>query len=165
MLTTETTNESWPAAPDWSALANRATTAAVARTPYVALAASSRTIEISIRLTDDSEVKDLNRDHRGKDKPTNVLSFPMCDAEEIATLDASPMPEILLGDIVLARGVCEAEAAEKGVTLEAHFTHLVVHGLLHLLGYDHLEEGEADAMEAIERQALSDLGYADPYGD
>jgi probable rRNA maturation factor len=116
-------------------------------------------------LTDDSEIQSFNRDHRGKDKPTNVLSFPMFDPEEISALADSPMPEILLGDIVLGRGVCEREASEKGISLEAHFTHLVVHGLLHLLGYDHLEEGEAEAMEAIERLVLADLGYADPYGD
>jgi probable rRNA maturation factor len=165
MLATELTNESWPPVPDWSALAAHASAAALARTRYAALGSSPKIVEIAIRLADDCEVKDLNRDHRGKDRPTNVLSFPMFEPDEISGLDISPMPEILLGDIVLARGVCETEAAEKGITLEAHVTHLVVHGLLHLLGYDHLEEGEAEAMEAIERLALSDLGYADPYGD
>jgi probable rRNA maturation factor len=165
MLTTELTNENWPEACDWAQLAERAITAAIARTPYAALAATPASVEIAIRLIDDSEIRTLNRDHRGKDKPTNVLSFPMFDPDDVATLATSPMPEILLGDIVLARGVCEREAAEKGISLEAHFTHLVVHGLLHLLGYDHLEEGEAEAMEAIERLVLADLGYADPYGD
>ena len=84
---------------------------------------------IAIRLTDDSEIQTLNRDHRGKDWPTNVLSFPMFEQEEIGALADSPMPEILLGDIVLARGVCETEAAEKGIALEAHVSHLIVHGL------------------------------------
>jgi probable rRNA maturation factor len=165
MLTTELSNENWPEACNWAQLAERAAAAAIARTPHAALAATPASIEIAIRLTDDREVQTLNRDHRGKDKPTNVLSFPMLDPEDIATLATSQMPEILLGDIVLARGVCAVEAAEKGISLEAHFTHLVVHGLLHLLGYDHLEEGEAEAMETIERLALADLGYKDPYGD
>jgi probable rRNA maturation factor len=165
MLTTQISNRDWPVSIDWQFQAERSTTAALIRTPYAALAATPATIEIAVRLTDDSEIHALNRDHRGKDKPTNVLSFPMFDSEDIATLATSPMPEILLGDIVLARGVCEAEALEKGITLEAHFAHLVAHGMLHLLGYDHLEEGEAEAMEAIERLALADLGFADPYGD
>jgi probable rRNA maturation factor len=165
MLTTELSNENWPEACNWAKLAERAITVAIARTSYAALATTPASIEIAILLTDDSEIQSLNRDHRGKNKPTNVLSFPMFDPEDIATLADSPMPEILLGDIVLAQGVCETEAAEKGISLEAHFTHLVVHGLLHLLGYDHLEEGEAEAMEAIERLVLADLGYKDPYGD
>ncbi|MGT3432029.1 rRNA maturation RNase YbeY, partial [Escherichia coli] len=71
--------------------------------------------------------------------------------------------ELLLGDIVLAHGVCEREAAERGITPDAHLTHLIVHGTLHLLGYDHLTDVEGDAMEAIERDALADLGIADPY--
>jgi probable rRNA maturation factor len=165
MLTTELINETWPSTNDWQSLAERAVSAALARTLHGDLSTTSQTIEIAIRLTDDSEIQSLNRAHRDKDKPTNVLSFPMFEPEDIADLATSPMPEILLGDIVLALGVCTAEAAEKGIALEAHFTHLVVHGLLHLLGYDHLEEGEAEAMEAIERLALADLGYSDPYGD
>jgi probable rRNA maturation factor len=165
MLVTELTNDSWPPAPDWSALAERASAAALARSRFASLATSENFVEVAVRLASDQAVKVLNRDHRGKDKPTNVLSFPMFEPEEMNGLAMSPIPEILLGDIVLARGVCETEANEKGITVEAHVSHLVVHGLLHLLGYDHLEEGEAEAMEAIERLALSDLGYADPYGD
>jgi probable rRNA maturation factor len=165
MLFTELSNETWSASTDWAKLAGRAVAAAVARTPHTALAVTPATIEVAIRLTGDSDVQRLNRDHRGKDTPTNVLSFPMFDPDDIDTLPTSAMPEILLGDIVLARGVCDREASEKQISLEAHFVHLVAHAMLHLLGYDHLEEGEAEAMEAMERLALADLGYADPYGD
>jgi probable rRNA maturation factor len=165
MLTTELTNESWPAAPDWQALAARASAAALARSRCASLAASENFVEVAVRLASDQAVRVLNRDHRGKDKPTNVLSFPMFEPNEIDGLATSPMPEILLGDIVLAQTVCETEAGEKGISVEAHVSHLVVHGLLHLLGYDHLEEGEAEEMEEIERLTLADLGFADPYGD
>ncbi|MFN3435594.1 MAG: rRNA maturation RNase YbeY, partial [Sphingomonas sp.] len=97
-------------------------------------------------------------------KPTNVLSFPMVQPDLIDTVSQnSDDGELLLGDIVLAHGVCAAEAQEKGVTVEEHATHLLVHGTLHLLGYDHLDDDEADAMEEIERQALGQLGIADPY--
>ncbi len=165
MLIVEVENCCWTDACDWQAQAERAVDATLLRTPHTAFTSARAAFEIAIRLTDDGEIQALNQTHRGKDKPTNVLTFPMFDGPEIATLATSPMPEILLGDVVLALGVCAAEAAAKGITLEAHFTHLVAHGMLHLLGYDHLEEGEAEAMEAIERLALSDLGYSDPYGD
>jgi probable rRNA maturation factor len=165
MLIIEVENPCWTDAVDWQAQAERAVAAALARTPHAALTSVPTVIEIAIRLSDDGEIQSLNRDHRGKDKPTNVLTFPMFDGHEIGALAASQSPEILLGDIILAFGVCKAEAGEKRISLEAHFTHLVAHGMLHLLGYDHLEEGEAEAMEAIERLALADLGYADPYGD
>ena len=122
------------------------------------------TVEISVRLTSDDEVHALNRQYRQKDKPTNVLSFPMVQPDLIDTVSQnSDDGELLLGDIVLAHGVCAAEAQEKGVTVEEHATHLLVHGTLHLLGYDHLDDDEADAMEEIERQALGQLGIADPY--
>jgi probable rRNA maturation factor len=95
---------------------------------------------------------------------TNVLSFPMIQPDLIDTVSQnSDDGELLLGDIVLAHGVCVAEAAERGIPVEAHATHLLVHGTLHLLGYDHLGDDEAEAMEEIERQALASLGIADPY--
>jgi probable rRNA maturation factor len=141
----------WDSRRDWAALAERAVLAAVAHSDFADLADT----EVSVKFSFDAEVRALNAAWRGKDKATNVLSFPMAETPENA-----PM----LGDIVLAHGVCAREAAEKQVTIETHATHLVVHGTLHLLGYDH-ETGDEDAekMEAIEREALASLGIADPY--
>jgi probable rRNA maturation factor len=144
-------SEDWDSRTDWPALAERAVLAAVAYSDYPDLADT----EVSVKYTSDEEVRALNAAWRGKDKATNVLSFPMADTPENA-----PM----LGDIVLASGVCAREAGEKKVAVETHATHLVVHGTLHLLGYDH-ETGDDDAeeMEEIERKALASLGIADPY--
>ena len=155
---------SWSAAADWTALARSAATAAIRRTPQGPLIDTPARIEISVRLTSDEEVRVLNRDYRGKDKPTNVLSFPMVQPDLIETIsENSDDGEVLLGDIVLAHGVCTREAGEKGISPEDHAAHLIVHGTLHLLGYDHVDDAEADAMEEIERQAMADLGLADPY--
>jgi probable rRNA maturation factor len=144
-------SEDWDSKTDWSDLAEQAVRAAAAHSDYPGLADT----EVSVKFTSDEEVRALNAAWRGKDKATNVLSFPMAEEPE-----GAPM----LGDIVLASGVCASEAQEKNVALETHATHLVVHGMLHLLGYDH-ETGDVDAeeMEAIERQALASLGIADPY--
>jgi probable rRNA maturation factor len=109
-----------------------------------------------ILLTDDATVRDLNARFRGKDRPTNVISFPAAEMPDTGEL--SP-----LGDIVLAYGVCATEAEAQGKTLANHLTHLVVHGVLHLLGRDHEDETEAEAMEAEERAVLARLGVADPY--
>lgn len=158
-----TREEPWPEA-DWDALAARAARAAVTRTPHGGLDTTPAAVEVSIRLASDAEVRDLNHRYRGKDRPTNVLSFPMVQADLIETVSQnSDDGELLLGDIVLAHGVCVAEAGERGIALETHATHLIVHGMLHLLGYDHLVDEEAEAMEAIERDALDSLGIADPY--
>jgi probable rRNA maturation factor len=149
---------------DWDDLADRAARAAIERTPHGELLTGAVTVELSVRLTSDDEVHTLNRQYRQKDKPTNVLSFPMIQPDLIETVSQnSDDGELLLGDIVLAHGVCVAEAAERGIPVEAHATHLLVHGTLHLLGYDHLGDDEAEAMEEIERQALASLGIADPY--
>lgn len=154
----------WTDATDWDALATRAARAAIERTPHGELLTTPATVEISVRLTSDDEVHALNRQYRQKDKPTNVLSFPMVQPDLIDTVSQnSDDGELLLGDIVLAHGVCAAEALEKGVTVEEHATHLLVHGTLHLLGYDHMGDEDAEAMEEIERQALGSLGIADPY--
>jgi probable rRNA maturation factor len=164
MIVVELANDGWDQAIDWSALADRATRAAIERTPHGELAAAPAAIEVSVRLTSDDEVRELNRQYRGKDRPTNVLSFPMIQPDLLDTVTQnSDDGEVLLGDIVLAQGVCAAEAAERGIPVAHHAIHLMVHGVLHLLGYDHLSDSEAEAMEAIERDALATLGLADPY--
>ncbi len=119
----------------------------------------------SLLFADDAEVRVLNREWRAKDKPTNVLSFPMLEREDLLALAGDGPPE-LLGDIALALETCAREAAEKGAALADHAAHLIVHGLLHLAGHDH-ETGpnEARAMELLEIKALALLGVADPYGD
>lgn len=156
------TEEPW--AGDWDALADRACHAALARTAQAGWAGSDALVEVSVRLTGDDEVHALNRDYRQKDRPTNVLSFPMVQPDLLASVAMnSDDGEVLLGDIVLAHGVCVAEAAERGVTVEAHAQHLIVHGMLHLLGHDHMNDAEAEAMEAIEQDAMSALGLHDPY--
>jgi probable rRNA maturation factor len=109
--------------------------------------------DAAVLLTDDAQVRDLNARFRDKNAPTNVLSFP-----------AGPNPVGHLGDLALAFGVCESEARAQGKPLADHLRHLVVHGLLHLLGYDHEDEAEGDAMEALERSILSQMGVPDPYG-
>ena len=111
--------------------------------------------ELTIRLTDEEESQALNSEYRGKDKPTNVLSFPF---------EIPPgIPLELLGDLIICVGVVEQEAQEQAKTIEAHWAHMVIHGCLHLLGYDHIKDDEAEEMEALERDLLASLGYPDPY--
>jgi probable rRNA maturation factor len=154
----------WDSSSGLPALAERAVRAAVAASDWNDLGDSPAAIEVSVKFTEDDEVHALNAHYRAKDKPTNVLSFPMIEADLLEQIVAAGEGEILLGDIVLARGICTAEAADKGIPVDDHATHLVVHGTLHLLGYDHEEsEDEAEAMEDTERRALSALGIADPY--
>jgi probable rRNA maturation factor len=143
----------WGESIDWPALARRAVHAGVAHSRHPGLTDS----EVSVKFTSDEEVRALNAQWRGQDKATNVLSFPMAEESELAGAQ-------LLGDIVLAYGICAAEAVEKNIGVEAHAAHLVVHGTLHLLGYDH-ETGDEDAeeMEEAERLALASIGIADPY--
>ena len=155
-------DEEWDSSSGWETLVRSAAEAAVAESAFPQLATAKRPVELSVRLTSDSEVQALNCQWRGKDKPTNVLSFPMLDAEDLSTANVAG-PELLLGDIVLARGVCMAEAADKGIEVEDHAAHLIVHGTLHLLGYDHQEDGAATDMEAREVRALRRIGIADPY--
>ena len=164
MIVVEVTNAGWNDATDWDALATRAAHAAIDRTPHGELLTTSAAVEISVRLTSDDEVHTLNNQYRHKDKPTNVLSFPMIQPDLLETVTQnSDDGEVLLGDIVLAHGVCEREAVERGIDIQTHATHLIVHGTLHLLGYDHMDDREAEAMEAIEIDALGQLGIADPY--
>ncbi|MBA15244.1 MAG: rRNA maturation RNase YbeY [Sphingomonas sp.] len=153
----------WPQG-EWDDLAARAAQAAIGETPYAEWGAMPATIEIAVRLTSDFEVHTLNRQYRDKDKPTNVLSFPMIQPDLLESVTAnSDDGEVLLGDIVLAHGVCETEAIEREVSLADHATHLIVHGVLHLLGYDHMGDAEAEAMEAMEQAAMVRLGLHDPY--
>ena len=155
-------DEEWDSSRSWEQLVRRAAEAAVAESAFPQLASTSRPVEISVLLTGDDRVRELNAEYRGKHLPTNVLSFPMVSPDDLhdANVDG---PEILLGDIILARGVCEREAADKGRTVEQHATHLLIHGTLHLLGYDHHEDAQAADMEAREVRALARLGIADPY--
>ncbi len=142
--------EGWTGAlSDAEAIARRAADAAWK-------AAGSGTAELSILLSDDAEVRILNRDYRAKDRPTNVLSFPAGDE------GAAGRPR-LLGDVVLALETIEREAAAQSKPLADHLSHLTVHGVLHLLGHDHQTETQATAMEALETEILRGLGIADPY--
>ena len=150
----------WPAG-QWEALAERAAAAAEA----VASELANPRLSASLLFTSDAEIHALNREWRQRDKPTNVLSFPMLAREELLDLAPQGTPE-LLGDVALAHETCLREAADKAIPLEDHAAHLIVHGLLHLAGYDHeISAEEAEAMEALETKALAICGIADPYGD
>jgi len=155
-------DEEWDSSSSWEQLVRRAAEAAIAESAFPQLATGARPVELSVRLSGDDEVRALNTQWRGKDKATNVLSFPMAESDDLTSAKLADA-ELLLGDIILARGVCEAEAADKGVSVEDHATHLVVHGTLHLLGYDHHDDDQAADMEAREVRALSRLGIANPY--
>lgn len=151
----------WPAEADWETLADRAASAAAQLAPEL----GNARLSASLLFADDSEVHALNREWRGKDRPTNVLSFPMLERDDLLALAADGPPE-LLGDIALAYETCLREAEAKGVPLVDHATHLIVHGLLHLAGHDHETSPEdAAAMEALEIKALALMGIEDPYGD
>lgn len=153
----------WDSGHDWQTLATAAVTTAVRNSPHRALIDSAACVEVTVRLTADDEVRQLNAAYRAKDKPTNVLSFPLVQADLLETLCNSDDGEVLLGDIILAHGVCAREAADKGLSVADHATHLIVHGTYHLLGYDHQGTAEAEAMEALEVRALAELGIDDPY--
>ena len=112
-------------------------------------------VEMTVRIVDEAESHELNLTYRGKDRPTNVLSFPFECPDEVE------LP--LLGDLVICRQVVEREAAEQEKPLSAHWAHMVVHGCLHLLGYDHIEDDEAEEMESLETQIMQGLGFDDPY--
>ena len=150
----------WDADADWEALAETAVLTAARVSGYQMIEDAPASFEVSVKFTDDAEVRALNASYRGKDAATNVLSFPMMSADELA----SPPPHGgLLGDIVLAFETCAREAADKRVTLADHASHLVVHGTLHLFGHDHGRDADAETMEGIERMALTAIGIADPY--
>lgn len=153
--------DGWPKSYDWADLAEAAMEAVEAVEPSLA----NQRLSASLLFTVDEEVRVLNREWRTKDKPTNVLSFPMLTRAEVLAMTEQGGPE-MLGDIALAFETCTREAAEKGVGLKHHAAHLIVHGLLHLAGHDHeAGEAEAAAMEALEIKALAQMGIGDPYGD
>ena len=153
----------WPSGTDWAELADRACNAALAQTPHGGLARAGFEVEVAVRLSNDAEVQQLNAQYRHKDKPTNVLSFPLVQHDLLDSLADSDDGEVLLGDIVLAFETVSGEAERQAITLEAHMTHLVMHGLLHLLSYDHGDDAQAEHMEALETAACAALGLADPY--
>jgi len=156
--------EEWDSRIGWADLARAAVGSAVRHSGFPELGEGSLVVEVSVKFTDDQEVRSLNSAYRSKDKATNVLSFPMLEPDMLGSLAQSGAGELLLGDIVLAQGICSAEAAEKQVPIEAHASHLIVHGTLHLLGYDHEQgEGQAEEMEEVERAALGAIGISDPY--
>ncbi len=156
--------EPWSALADAEILVERAARAAVDGDGSLD---PRRPAEISVVLADDAVVHRLNRDYRGKDKPTNVLSFALQDdsTPEHQDRQDDPAAPLLLGDVILAFETVEGEARAQGKALAAHVSHLVVHGVLHLLGYDHESDEDADTMERLETRILAGLGIADPYGN
>ena len=144
MIEVEIEDEAWiQAVPQAVAIAEEAARAALAARPDA---------DVVVLLTDDATLRDLNARFRGKDATTNVLSFP-----------AAASAGAHLGDVALAYGVCASEALDAGKTVANHLRHLVIHGVLHLLGYDHMTDVEAEAMEGLERDILAGLGAPDPY--
>ena len=143
MIEVEVDDEAWQdAVADVAGVVERAASVALGDTEG----------DVVVLLADDAHVQQINAQFRDKDRPTNVLSFPAPD---------SARPH--LGDLILAYGVCAAEAVEQGKSLSDHLSHLIIHGVLHLLGHDHEIDDEAEAMEAEERRLLASLGIADPY--
>jgi probable rRNA maturation factor len=141
----------WEKLGDLEALAQRAASAAVGVIPKL-----DGDLEVALLFTDDAAMREINKDWRDQDKPTNVLSFPA------AAHPGMPGPRHI-GDVVLAFETTQREAGDEGKTIEAHVSHLIVHGVLHCLGYDHESDEQAEAMEALEISALKRIGYADPY--
>ncbi len=153
-LEIEVDEAAWHDLPDAAALVGQAAEAAFARLG----AGDLKDKLLSVTLADDETVAQLNAQWRGKPKPTNVLSFPA--DQDIAIPPGEPRP---LGDIILAAGVVRTEAAQQSKPLADHFRHLVVHGILHIMGYDHVDDAQADEMESLEKEILVKLGIADPY--
>ena len=147
----------WEAAgfPPLAERAARAALTAVGRDPDLH--------EVSLLLCDDARMAELNSQFRGKPQPTNVLSWPSYDGDMPEPPGNPGEGPLFVGDIALGYETCAREAAEAGIPLADHATHLVVHGLLHLVGFDHAEDDEAEAMEALETKILASLGVANPY--
>lgn len=151
-------DEAWPAEPVLAALSERVLGQAAAHLarqegqPF-----PEQAPEVSLVFTDDAAIREINAEWRSMDKPTNVLSFPAFP------LEPGKMPAPMLGDIVIARETVEREAVDLEKSFDDHLTHLLVHGFLHLFGYDHMETEEAEEMEALETRILAELGLSDPY--
>jgi len=162
-ITVDVTADGWSTSLAGTASAQKIAVAAA----EAALASTgpSSPVELGVRLTSDAEMRALNREYRGRDTATNVLSFALA-AEDASPEPGFPQPDnapILLGDIVAAYETCASEAEDQAKSLADHLHHMVVHGVLHLLGYDHETEDEAAQMEALERDILARLGVPDPY--
>ena len=155
---------SWESAcPDCEEIVGKAINAVIAHSPVAKkLITSGVDPEISVVLANDDLIQTLNREYRDKDKPTNVLSFAMLDGDDGWKMPdySGPCP---LGDLVLAFETVERESAAEGKSFTDHFTHLIIHGMLHLLGYDHVEDKEAEIMESLEIQILKTLSIKNPY--
>jgi len=152
--------------PDAPARCRRLARAALKAGGFDVRGLGSRSVELSLVLGDDALLRQLNRDFRAKDKPTNVLSFPALDPGEAINANAPGRPPIIpIGDVAIAYETTAYEAREQGKTLAAHLSHLVVHGVLHLLGYDHLSKAQATEMETLETAVLARFGLSDPYRD
>lgn len=149
--------ECWAAAADAEAIVHRAIAAAAAF-----VAADTGGAEIAVMLTDDAGIRTLNKNWRGQDKPTNVLSFPALQPTGKPSPDDAPR---MLGDIAIAYETTRREADDEQKPFDRHLSHLAVHGFLHLVGYDHEKDADADAMENLERAILAELGIPDPYAD
>ncbi len=147
----------WQVVTELSDLAHRCILAAQAH--YCPRAFS----EISLMFTDNAHIQDLNRDYRGQDKPTNVLSFPTVTDPTVTEIELPGQNDVVLGDVVLAFETVAGEALAQGISLETHISHLLIHGYLHLQGLDHETEQEALVMEALEIKLLAGLGIANPY--
>jgi len=152
-VSVEVEDQAWQVLPGIDELARSAVTAALADAGH-----ADPEYDIAVLFTSDDEIAAINAEWRGKNKPTNVLSFQT--PEDMPVPAGEPRS---LGDIVLAHGVIAGEAVEQGKTLRDHTTHLIVHGTLHLLGYDHEADGEAEEMEALETRILKGLGISNPY--
>ncbi len=151
--------DGWPPSSDWPDLAERCAEAAQQVAPELA----NQRLTASLLFTLDEEVHTLNREWRSKDRATNVLSFPMLTRAELLALAPDGGPE-MLGDLALAYETCAREAADKGIPLADHAAHLIIHGLLHLAGHDHVDsDAEAEAMERLEINALAIMGLNNPY--
>jgi probable rRNA maturation factor len=147
---------------NWAATVTRAVEAALAGGLTGPLPAA----ELYVELVSNEQGRELNRDYRGKDKPTNILSFPGTEPDDLPDafkFSAQGGPPVMLGDLIVAGDVVVAEAAAQNKSNENHFVHLLVHGVLHLLGYDHINDEEAEEMETLETEILAELGIDDPY--
>ncbi len=158
-IAVNTADPSWSKiSPDAAKLLRRSARRAFAAAGAAGWRGSKVGHEVSFMLTDDKSMRKLNRAYRGKDRPTNVLSFAALDGAKPIT--GTPW---LLGDIVLASGVIAREAKQQAKNLDHHLSHMAVHGMLHLLGYDHEDDADAEIMEALEIEALAGMGIANPY--